>query len=384
MRITAVDAIPFGLPVRRDFRWNGLHQGLGNFVLIRVHTDRGIIGYGEAVPLADWGGDYARRAGETQGTVISIIKTTLEPALAGADPCAIGAALAAMDRVAIGHSYAKCAIEMALHDIWGKSLGLPVYKLLGGAMRDAVPVAHMVGLMPVDDAVEEGAGAAADGAKALQVKGGEDPGRDIAVIRALRKRLGPDIVLRLDANQGYQTAKQALRVLDTLAAEGLSFIEQPVEGLPGMRGVTASTSVPVVADESCWTPRDALDVVQHEAADCISIYLAKAGGFRPASVVGAIAAAAQRPCDVNGSIESGVGNAANLHFAIACPAVTLPAVIPVSAPAGQHPCKVAGHYFGDDIVCEPFPYRDGALGRLEKPGLGIEVDEAKLDRFRQG
>ncbi len=89
-------------------------------------------------------------------------------------------------------------------------------------------------------------------------------------------------------------------------------------------------------------------------------------------------------CDVNGSIESGIGNAANVHFALATPAVQLASVIPISAPAGAHPYRIGGRYYEDDIVTAPFAVRDGAILPLDGPGLGIEIDEAKLERFRCG
>jgi muconate cycloisomerase len=149
-----------------------------------------------------------------------------------------------------------------------------------------------------------------------------------------------------------------------------------------MAAVTAASTVPVIADESCWDPRDALELVQARAADQISIYLAKAGGIAKARRVAAIAEAAGMGCDVNGSIESGIGNAANAQFALSCPVAVTPSVIPITAPAGTHPNAVGGHYYEDDIVTEPFAVRDGTLLPLTRPGLGIEVDEKKLAKYR--
>src|SRR5580698_873402 len=155
MKITAIEAIPFRLTPRRDFKWAGLQVDLGGFVLVRVRTDDGVVGYGEATPLPDWGGDFGRHGGETQATVVSMVNDVLGPALIGLDPTAVTAARKVMDAVAAGNVYAKCAVDIALHDAWGKSAGLPVYRLLGGACRSAVPVAHMVGLMHEREAVEE-------------------------------------------------------------------------------------------------------------------------------------------------------------------------------------------------------------------------------------
>jgi muconate cycloisomerase len=304
------------------------------------------------------------------------------PALVGADPTAVTAAHRTMDRLVVGNSYAKCAVDIALHDLWGKSAGLPIYRLLGGAVRDSVPVAHMIGLMAESHAAEEGAAAVADGVRALQIKGGVDPERDVRLVRTLRREVGPGVTLRLDANQGYGHAKPACRMVARLAEAGADLVEQPAAGLAFMAEVTGRSTIPIIADESCWDISDALEVVRLRAADCLSIYLAKAGGFVGARAVAAVAEAQRMPCDLNGSIESAIGNAANIHFALAHSAVSLASVIPISAPAGTHPYAVAGRYYEDDVISEPFAVRDGAILPLDRPGLGIEIDEARLARYR--
>jgi L-alanine-DL-glutamate epimerase-like enolase superfamily enzyme len=382
MKITGIEAIAYRLPIRRDFAWAGLNVGIGRFVLVRVHTDDGMSGIGEAVPLAEWGGDHNRRAGETQRTVIHVVEDLLASHLLGQDPLDIERLVARMDMAVRGHSYAKAAVDMALHDLLGKAAGLPLYKVLGGAFRGSVPVAHMVGLMPAEDAIEEGVAAVADGVSALQVKGGVDPTRDLTLIRGLRERLGPDVRLRLDANQGYGDVASAVKILRAMEPAGLDFVEQPVAGVRQLAQVRRSVGVPIIADESCWDAQDALECVELEAIDAISIYLAKAGGIAGARRVAAVAQAAGLPCDVNGSIESGVGNAANVHFALATPAVSLPCVIPVTSPRQMAPYPTAGHYYEDDVVTRPFEVLDGALLPLEGPGLGIEIDEEKLEAFR--
>src|ERR671925_2144380 len=174
MKITAVEATPFRLPRRKDFRWTGLQTGVGRFVLVRLYTDEGTVGVGEAAPLAEWGGDHGRHSGETQRTVRHMVEEVIGPALVGNDPLNIEAISAIMDEVVSGHSYAKAAIDIALHDLLGKTAGLPLYQLLGGAVREALPIAHMVGLMPLQEAVEEAASAVSDGIGALQIKGGVD------------------------------------------------------------------------------------------------------------------------------------------------------------------------------------------------------------------
>ena len=382
MKIRSIEASAFRLPYRRSFKWAGLQVELGSFVLVRVRTDEGLIGYGEATPLPDWGGDFGRRSGETLATVISLVNEILGPALIGADPTQVTSARRKMDRLVVGNSYAKCAVDIALHDLWGKSVGQPIYRLLGGAVRDSVPVAHMIGLMTELDAAKEGVAAVADGVRSLQIKGGVDPERDIRLVSTLRRELGSGVTLRLDANQGYGHAKQAGQVVARLADAGVDLVEQPAVGLAFLAEVTAGATVPIIADESCWDVADALEVVRHRAADCLSIYLAKAGGFVGARAVAAVAESQCMACDINGSIESAIGNAANTHFALAHPAVSLASVIPISAPAGTHPCAVAGRYYEDDVLSEAFAVQDGAILPLNRPGLGIEVDEARLAKYR--
>ena len=182
MRIASVEAIPFRLPVRREFRWAGLRAVSAPSSWSGSAPTRDLSGLGEATPLPDWGGDFGRRAGETQETVVSMVTKILAPVLIGRDPAAVELLLADMDRVLWGHNYAKAAIDIALHDLRAKAMRQPLYAILGGAVRPAVPLAHMIGLMPDAEAVAEGAGAVADGIGALQVKGGEDPERDIRLL----------------------------------------------------------------------------------------------------------------------------------------------------------------------------------------------------------
>lgn len=383
MKITRIDAFPIRLPVRRDFKWAGLREDLGGFVIVRMEVEGGIVGWGEATPLPDWGGAAGRRGGETQRTVLAMIREVLAPVVLGLDVSDVTAARLAMDRAAIGNSYAKLALDIAMHDAWGKLAGQPVYRLLGGRVRDSVPYAHMVGLMGEGEALEEAVGAMADGCRALQIKGGVDADRDIRLVAAIRAELGPEVFLRLDANQGYRTARAGIDILARLREAGADGCEQPGANLSSMAEITRRGALPVMADESCWDAVDAMDLVAAGGADWISIYLAKAGGFVGARKVAAIAETMNIPCDVNGSIESGIGNAANVHFALAMPCVTLPSVIPVNAPAGAHPCRIAGNYYTDDIIAAPMAVADGAILPLDAPGLGIEVDEDKLAQYRQ-
>lgn len=379
-RVRAVEAISVQLPVRREWLWRGLGEPLGRWVIVRVHTDSGLIGLGEATPLPDWGGDSGRYYGETPQTVMPIVTEYLAPAIVGLDPWDVERALQRMDARVKGHPYAKAAVEMALHDLRGKLADVPLYQLLGGATRDGVQIAHMLGIMPAEEAAREAAAAMAEGITAFQIKGTGDYRRDAEVIRRVREIVGSDVMLRLDANQGYPEPKLAVKAVEEFRLAGADLIEQPTEGVRQMTTVRAQSGVRIMADESCWRAEDAAEIGALAAADAISIYIAKAGGITPAQRVAAVAAAYGLPCDVNGSLESGIGNAANVHFAVATPAVSLASVIPVSAPKGTG-CEVAGRYYTDDLVVEPFPYRDGFVLPPPGPGLGVQLDEDKLRAY---
>ena len=149
-----------------------------------------------------------------------------------------------------------------------------------------------------------------------------------------------------------------------------------------MAAVTAALDIPVIVDEGCWSPQDAMEIVQRSAADVLSIYFTKAGGLIRSMEIGAIGRSAGLAMNVNGSLEGGVGNAANLHLSAALEGTVLPGVITVNTLAGREQTKVGGVFYTDDIIAEPFVYADGCLKVPNKPGLGIELDREKVKKYR--
>jgi muconate cycloisomerase len=377
-----VRTIPIALPLRRDWRWRGLGQELGHWVLVRVETEDGVVGWGEATPLSDWGGDFDRRYGETPETVRHVVDDLLAPVVRGVDIWGSATLDQRAGEAVRGHPYARAALDMAIWDARGRLAGQPLHHLLGGRARDLVQVAHMLGLMAPADAVEEARAAWDDGVRAFQIKVTGELGNDLEVLASVRDAVGAEAFLRVDVNQGYarMAIKQAIASVRELVAAGADIVEQPVEGLRALAAVRAAVDAPIMADESCWNAADAVDLVRLEAADAISVYVAKAGGLREARRVAEIAEAHGLPCDVNGSLESGIGTAASVHLAAACPSISLPAVIPCPAPGGTATPKAAGRYYEDDVFTEPLEFRDGGLVPPAGPGLGFTVDE---DRVRE-
>ncbi len=382
MKIQSIDTIPVRLPTRRVHQWANLKTPIGVYLLVKLTTDDGLTGLGEAPALKDWGGDHMRYYGETPASVAGVIRDILAPHIVGEDPRRIEWMHTLMDQAVKGYPYSKAAIDMALYDVVGKAAGVPAYQLLGGLYRESVPISHSIGLMDMDEAVAEVRRVQAEGVKTIKLKGGVEPGRDVELLRRVREALGPDMNLTVDANNGYKSAKEAVRTTKAMEPYNILYMEQPVEGLDAMAEVTRRVDTPVMADESAWTTWDILEIIEKKAADIISIYSTKPGGLLKAKKVAAIAEAAGFPCNVNGSVEMGVGNAANVHLAASTAAANLACVIPVTTPDAEATGRIAGIYYKDDIVAEPFEFVDGAVKVSHKPGLGVELDEEKVERYR--
>ncbi|MGH7825006.1 MAG: mandelate racemase/muconate lactonizing enzyme family protein [Candidatus Binatia bacterium] len=382
MKIVKIETIPIRLPTRRVHQWASLTTPIGVYVIIKLHTAEGMIGLGEAPVLKDWGGDHGRYFGETPQTTTHVINDILAPAVKDADARRIEAVHALMDKAVKGYPYAKAAIDMALYDVIGKATGVPAYQLMGGCFRERVSIAHSLGLMEIEKAVDEAVQAKAEGIKTVKLKGGLDIKRDVELVKQVRKALGPEVNICVDANQGYPTVKAAVRATKGMEEHNLLYMEQPVEGIDQMAEVARRVDTPIMADESAWTPQDVLEIVQKKAADMVSIYTTKPGGIFKAKKVAAVAEAGGLKCNVNGSVETGIGNAANLHLAASTGVASFACVLPVSTPKEKRKDGIAGIYYQDDIITEPFAYEDGAILVSSKPGLGVELDEDKIKHYR--
>ncbi len=381
--IADISVVHIALPTRREHKWTGLTEPIGSYILVRVGGDNGEVGWGEAPALKDWGGDDGRYYGESPGTVRHVIERYLAPAVAGCRIANLAELHRRMDEAIKGHPYAKAAVDIAAHDLAGRTLGVPVHTLLGGKLREVIPVTHSIGLIDIADAVAECRQAVGEGIRTIKIKIGVDPRRDVEIVGRVREAVGPEIDLCVDANRGYETPSDAIRIIRAMEKFGLKYAEQPVEGIDRMAEVTRAVEVPVMADESAWTARDVLEIIDRRAADIVSIYTTKPGGLYRAMEVAAVARAGRLPCNVNGSVETGIGNLANLHLAAAAESVTLSCVVPVSMPAEAQSGNVAGIYYTDDLIAEPFEFSDGAVTVPDGPGMGIAVDEAKVEKYRR-
>lgn len=380
--IKTVETLVVQLPTRREHKWAGLTEVIGRYVLVKITDSDGRIGWGEAPALKDWGGEFGRYFGESAITVKAVIDTYLAPAVAGIELGNIAELHARMDAIIRGYPYAKAAVEFAAYDVTGRWLDVPVHVLLGGKSRDRIPVTHSIGLISIDEARSEAAQLAAEGIKTIKIKIGVDPERDVAMVHAVREAAGDAMELCVDANEGYKSPGEAVQIIRRFEGCRIKYVEQPVMGIERISEVARRIDAPVMADESAWNAHDAIQIINQGQVQIISIYTTKAGGLYKAMEVGAVCRAAGILCNVNGSIETGVGNLANVQLAAASPAVTLSCVIPVSVPAEAQHGQIGGLYYKDDLLVAPMQFENGAIVVPDGPGMGIEVDIKKIEKYQ--
>lgn len=359
MRITKIKAYPANIPYKKPFVITGGASAVGDHVLVRMETDEGVVGYGEGAPMTSY-------SDETQDDILSAITKYLAPAVVGCDPFDLEEIHNRMARALPGHHFSRAAIDLALYDVQGKALGLPAYKLMGGLVRDRIPMAWVVGMGTIEEMVAEAVEHVQRyGFKTVKLKIGREPKKDFEVVKLVRQALGPDIKIRVDANQGYDVAT-AIRTLRKMEKYDLELIEQPVprHDLLGMAEVAAAIDAPIEADESMFDQFEAMTLIRLKACDIINIKIMKPGGLYPSKKVAALCESAGITCLVGSMVEFGPGTAAGLHFAAATPAV-------------QHACEpVGGFLFAGDVVEEDFGLSavvDGCLPVPQKPGLGVTV-----------
>jgi L-alanine-DL-glutamate epimerase-like enolase superfamily enzyme len=369
MRITGIETIPVRVPIREQLaiRGKGGYHSTSPFLLVKVHTDEGLTGLGEVSCTPRW-------SGEDQFTAAHFIRTVFSPLLTGKDPLDVGAHAESMRLALFGHPFTKAALEMALWDLLGKSSGLPVYRLLGGKRREFVPIKFSVSGVAPERAAAIASWAVEQGFRTMKVKVGIDARQDVERVRAVRQAVGGDVRLGVDANGAWKPRK-AIEMTRRLSEHGVYFVEQPVP--PGdvawMAQVRAATGLPVIADESLYTTQDGLSLIRAGAADVFSVYVGKSGGISAGGAIAGMAEAAGLSCTLGSNLEMGIGSAAMLHLAIASSSMT----------EGEFPCDIIGPFFyEDELLREPLDIRGGEARVPERPGLGVELDEEKVGRYR--
>jgi L-alanine-DL-glutamate epimerase-like enolase superfamily enzyme len=362
MKVAAIEAIPFRIPFTERKVWARGVLDAAEHVLVRIRTEDGLIGIAEAPPRPTIYGESIR-------SIVAALEDWFGPAVVGLDPYETEKMLDRFERW-VGNPTARAAVDMALTDIKAQAAGVPVYKLLGG-WTDEVPVCARVPTGSAD-AVVRSCASLLDryGITTFKIKIGIMPQEDIGTLRAVRKGLGQIARLCPDANQGYDppTAMGVLKAIEDL---DITLLEEPcrIENDRGRLQVARSTTIPLMGDESCTSLNEVRRQLSLGAVSIISIKVARTGY----AVSQRIAHLCEAESVVNlcgTQADSGIGVICGAHFAASCRNV-----------------KLASELTGfldmvDDLLVETPKIENGMIRLSDRPGLGIQIDEKKLKRYR--
>jgi muconate cycloisomerase len=366
MKIAGARVVMADIPVARPHKMSFTTLEAVNFVFVRLETTEGLTGWGEAACLG--GPTWSEESSES---VAATIERYIVPWLVGRDASGIEVLSREMARRVQGNPFARAAVEMALWDLNGRALGVPVHRLLGGRVRDRVPLSWSLAVEQPQAELAEARELVARGHRIFKIKTAAHPlAEDVARVRAIREAVGPDVRLRVDANQGWDrpTALRAIRAMEPC---DLDFVEQPLPrwDLDGLAEIARSVNVPIMADESCASPQDALALARRGGVSILALKLTKSAGLASTMAIARIAEAAGLGCYVGCMIETSLGTAAYLQLALAAAPVTWG-------------CELFGPLLlRGDVVREPVRYADGCILALDGPGLGVDVDETALKEW---
>ncbi len=360
MKITSIHTVPVRTPMREPLVWPGGTRLSASGLLVEIHTDEGIVGVGEA-------------PGPTLPTIRTIIDAELTQFLVGQDPLRTEWLVHRMEEFTRNWSrigaYAIAGVEMALLDLKGKAIGVPVVELLGGVCRASVPV---VGYLFIDEPEANARKAAAfvdAGYNELKLKVGRDFGQDHDTIAAIRDEVGTGVKIRIDANMIW-SVPAAIKWIRGLERFDLQYVEQPVPDfdIQGLAQVRRSVAVPIAADEGCTDIRSALELIKADACDVFVVYPSEAGGLTRARHIAALAEAAGKWCAIGSWAELGPATMANAHLVASSPNFAY-------ASDTHYPLQEF------DVLTEPLEMGDGTLEVPAAPGLGVSLDPGQVERL---
>jgi muconate cycloisomerase len=364
LTIRRVDAIPVALPLQNPMSMAGVTVSRALNILVRIEAADGTVGWGEAASAPTMTGD-------TLGSMIAAVRDHLAPLLVGEDAWMRPALCRRLKRALFGNTGAHSAVEVALLDLVGQSSGLSVVDLIGGPLRRAVAPMWLLGNARPEQDTAEAHGRRAQGFDFFKLKiGTKAVETEIAATLALREALGASTPLCADANCGL-TLADACRYVEGVRAAGLMFVEQPLpqDDLAALARLTRVAPMPIGADEGIHSLAD-IEAHGRCGAGGVSLKLIKLGGMSTA--VAAAQACERLGLAVNIAAkiaESSIASAAAIHLACAAPAV-------------DWGVSLTHFYLAEDVVKNPLKIANGVVPAPTGPGLGIEVDEAQVERFR--
>ncbi|HEY7329570.1 MAG TPA: enolase C-terminal domain-like protein [Gemmataceae bacterium] len=362
MKITHIETYPVRIPLKPS---RHMITALGRhteslYLLVRVCTDTGIEGAGEATVMPTW-------SGETVWGAKALTEHVFAPLLIGADPCEIDEIERRLDRGARHNWFTKAALEMACWDIQGKSVGKPIYELLGGPVRPrSVRCRFSMGAYEPDRAAARAKELMAEGFDTIKVKVGGDPRDDIARVRAVRGAIGPDLALTIDANCGWDV-EQAIACVRELEDCRLALDEQPTPDgdYAGLARVRRETIPPVMADDICFDRIHAQELLRNDCCDVISVYPGKNGGIQKARAIAKLAAQHGIACSIGSNLEWDVATSAMGHLAVATENLQVE----------KYPGDMLGPMYHEvRIAKNPLVIEGPVVTVPDRPGLGVEVD----------
>ena len=367
MRITRITGVHISIPLAVPYKLSRVYGTVvdAHAVVVAIETDKGLTGYGEADPHPPFTAD-------TVPGTIEAIRDHIGPRMLGADPREINRLEGEMDAAIDGHLMAKGALDMALFDLSGKSYGAPVHAMLGGKVNETILLSYPLGSGSAEDDAEVIEERRKLGFRSFMAKMGRNPiEQEIARVAQLTERYSGEIHLVADANQGW-SEEEADVLVSGAGGSMLELVEQPVaaDDFEGLRRLKEKSAVPISADESVVSEKDALRLACMEAVDVFSVKASKNGGLTKARRIVAIADAAGLQYRMNSMLEFGVTQAALLHLGAASRSLI---------PSGH--AYMSTLRMADDFTDFRGRLDDGYAHVSDEPGLGVQVDEAKLAQY---
>ena len=312
MRIVKIETGEVNIPLVTPFKTALRTVDCVNDIIVRIVTEDGQEGFGEAPPTAVITGD-------TKASVKGAIEEFIAPNLVGMDIENLDGVMEKLHGCILKNTSAKAAVDMAVYDLFAKSCKKPLYKVLGGKQSE-IETDLTISVNGIDEMVKDSLRAVDQGFGILKIKVGKEGLKDVERIRAIRQAVGPSVRLRIDANQGW-SPKEAVRIIRKMEDLGIEMdlVEQPVNAhdFQGMRYVTSQVYTPILADESVFSVEDAIRIIQKRAADLINIKLMKTGGIYQALKICGIAESFGVECMIGCMLESKIAVSAAAHLAAA-------------------------------------------------------------------